>query len=236
MPHAPTPTDQPPQSGGVNRAHGRALLQKLTFWGLHALSLILCLGIAGNHLTLLPDQTRALILAGAAALYFARHGVTLFYLMQRRVEWGEVLGLACFIASFEVGLTLLGGGILRSHPIPFDGLDILAIALLLFGSYLNTGSEVLRKWWKADPSHKGRCYTGGLFKYSMHINYFGDVVLFTGWALLTHVVWALGLPLAMGLMFAFFHIPPLDAYLSERYGAEFDAYAKRTRKLIPFLW
>lgn len=71
---------------------------------------------------------------------------------------------------------------------------------------------------------------------SMHINYFGDVVLFTGWALLTATIWTLGLPLLMLLMFIFMHIPPLDEYLAERYGDEFKAYQSKTKRLIPFVW
>ena len=40
----------------------------------------------------------------------------------------------------------------------------------------------------------------------------------------------------MLLMFMFVHIPPLDQYLAERYGEEFEAYRARTRRLIPFVW
>jgi protein-S-isoprenylcysteine O-methyltransferase Ste14 len=37
-------------------------------------------------------------------------------------------------------------------------------------------------------------------------------------------------------MFIFYHIPPLDAYLSERYGAPFKAYAAKTAKFLPFVY
>ena len=70
----------------------------------------------------------------------------------------------------------------------------------------------------------------------MHMNYFGDVVLFTGWSLLTAAFWALGLPVLMLLMFMFIHMPPLDQYLAERYGDEFQVYRSKTKRLIPFIW
>jgi protein-S-isoprenylcysteine O-methyltransferase Ste14 len=44
------------------------------------------------------------------------------------------------------------------------------------------------------------------------------------------------IPLAMLAGFVFANIPALDSHLRERYGAEFDAYARRTKKLIPFVY
>ena len=70
----------------------------------------------------------------------------------------------------------------------------------------------------------------------MHINYFGDTVLFIGWCMLTASLWALALPALMGASFIFYHIPGLDAYLAERYGAEFEEYAAETKKFVPFLY
>jgi len=219
-----------PDKGGVNRSHAPSLMQKASFTGLHFASLAVCVAIAFG--VDLANPTRAKVLVMVAALYFARHLVTLFYLLMRRVDWGEVLGLSVFMAAFEIGFVWLGG----QSSAPFGALDALGLGLLAFGSYLNTGSEVQRKWWKVDPANKGHCYTLGLFRHSMHINFFGDVVLFSGWALLTANLWALGLPFLMGLMFAFMHIPSLDAYLAKRYGDEFIAYAAKTKKLIPYVY
>ncbi len=234
-------------SGGMDRSHGRSVPQKAVFWGLHFAIILFCawlvLGGGADKLagwlgleTGLTDPLRARILLACAVIYFLRHGLTLFYLLARRVEWGEALGLSAFFALFEIGLILVGGGLFRNTPIALSGLDVFAALLFLSGSYVNSVSEIQRKLWKRNPDNKGHCYTGGLFGYSMHINYFGDVVLFTGWCLLTGSLWTLALPLLMLLMFMFVHIPPLDQYLAERYGAEFDAYRARTRRLIPFIW
>ena len=40
----------------------------------------------------------------------------------------------------------------------------------------------------------------------------------------------------MLLGFVFGNIPMLDAHLAEHYGQEFTAYARRTRKLVPFVY
>jgi steroid 5-alpha reductase family enzyme len=229
--------------GGIDRTHASSRLQKTTFWGLHFVIILLCTWLvlgggdpsAGSAVRF-TDLTRAHILLACAAIYFVRHGLTLFYLLARRIDWGEVFGLTVFFALFELGLILVGGGVFREAPIALSGLDIFALILYLSGSYLNTASEIQRKIWKQDPLNKGHCYTGGLFRFSMHINYFGDVVLFSGWCLLTASFWTLALPLMMLLLFMFMHIPPLDDYLAERYGEEFEVYRTKTRRLIPFLW
>jgi protein-S-isoprenylcysteine O-methyltransferase Ste14 len=230
--------------GGVDRTHASSRPQKITFWGLHLLIILLCCWLvlggefdpAAERTISLTDLTRAQILLACAVIYFVRHGLTLFDLLARRIEWSEVFGLSAFFALFEVGLLLVGGGVFREAPVALTGLDIFAVVLYLSGSYLNTASEVQRKLWKKDPSNKGHCYTGGLFRYSMHINYFGDVVLFTGWCLLTASFWTLGLPLMILLLFMYMHIPPLDEYLAGRYGEEFEAYRVKTRRLVPFVW
>ncbi len=127
-------------------------------------------------------------------------------------------------------------GAFRDDSIGAGLSDLIALVLFLFGSWLNSFSEMQRKWWKADPANTGHCYTEGLFAYSMHINYFGDTVLFAGWCLFTGNMWLLGIPLLMGLSFVFFHIPGLDSYLADRYGEEFRVYSQKTRKFIPFVY
>ncbi len=219
------------------------MVQKLVFAGLHFVIVLFCAWLVfRDGLTVLgkdwffTDPSRAKILLGCAVVYWLRHIVTLFYLLQRRVDWGEVFGLLVFFAVFEVGLLLVGGGLFRTFPVAFGGLDVFAVLLFVVGSYVNSFAEMQRKWWKAHPENKGHCYTGGLFKQAVHINFFGDVVLFSGWALLTASLWMLGLPVLMAGMFIFMHIPALDTYLARRYGAEFQAYARRTKKLIPFIY
>ena len=113
---------------------------------------------------------------------------------------------------------------------------VLGLTLYVAGSLLNTASEFQRKTWKDRPENRGQLYTGGLFQYAIHINYFGAQMLFTGYAVITGSVWTVIVPLLMMAGFLFFNIPELDAYLKKRYGEEFTAYAARTRKFVPFLY
>jgi protein-S-isoprenylcysteine O-methyltransferase Ste14 len=232
------------KKAGVNREYSNSNIQKYVFTLGH-LSIILFLiwliffnglrtsGKIFGKTLYFSDYQRAKILLYVAILYWVRHFVTLFYLLARKVEWSEVFGLLAFIGFFEIMLVLIGGGVFKNTYYPLGYLDFLALLLLLFGSYLNSYSEIQRKWWKQNPENKGHCYTEGLFKYSMHINYFGDTVLFTGWVLLTHNIWTLLFPVLMGYSFVIYHIPGLDSYLLNRYGDEFKEYSKKTKKFIP---
>jgi protein-S-isoprenylcysteine O-methyltransferase Ste14 len=178
------------------------------------------------------DSTRCALIFACAVFYFARLTFGIFYLIQRRMGWAEVGSVAPFTVVFH-GLFAFFGARATAGV---DWLDGVAIGLYLLGSYFNTGSELGRHLWKKHPENKGKIYTEGLFSLSMHINYFGDSVLFTGYAILTCSWWSGIIPALMTVMFVFMHIPMLDKYLAERYGEQFDAYAARTKKLIPFVY
>ncbi len=119
---------------------------------------------------------------------------------------------------------------------PPDALFWTGVGLYAFGSCLNTTAEWQRKVWKGRPSNRGHLYAGGLFRYSMRINYFGDSLLFTGLAIVTGSAWSLVIPGLMTVLFVFVHIPRMDAYLAGHYPNEFPAYAARTKKFIPFVY
>jgi steroid 5-alpha reductase family enzyme len=174
---------------------------------------------------------RALLLSASAA-YFLRVVVTIFVFMKRRMGWGEVSVVALGIGVPQLCFAFLGG----RQTAPVGLIEGLGIFLYAVGSCLNTGAEYQRHLWKKQTEHQGQLYTGGLFRYAMHINYFGDVVLFSGWALLTARWILFAVPVFMLLGFAFLHIPTLDRYLAERYGQAFQGYLARTKKLIPYFY
>jgi steroid 5-alpha reductase family enzyme len=114
--------------------------------------------------------------------------------------------------------------------------EIIGILLFLSGSYINTQSEYSRHVWKLKTENKGRLYTKGLFSISMHINYFGDIILFIGFAMVTHSLSMLIIPIIMSFNFIFNIIPALDRYLEKKYKDEFIYYSKKTKKFIPFVY
>jgi len=175
---------------------------------------------------------RRIVLGTASTLYFLRVLVTSFVFVKRKMQWSEAITVAVWVGFIHTLFAELGVHVRAS----FGVLEGVAVALYLIGSFLNTGSEGLRHAWKKDPAHRGELYTEGLFRYSMHINYFGDLVLFTGWALLARSPWALLIPAVMFFGFRFANMPALDRYLAQHYGAAFDDYRVRTKRLIPFVY
>lgn len=178
------------------------------------------------------SHERAALLFACSAIYTARLVVTQFYLVKRAMPWGECVTIAVWIGVIHATMIGVGG----RNPAPLGVLSWLGVALYLLGSYFNTGSELGRHLWKKRPENQGKLYTEGLFKYAMHINYFGDFTLFTGFALVTGSLWAFAIPLTMACLFNFVNIPMLDAYLAEHYGRQFDAYAAKTKKFFPFVY
>ncbi|WP_186779023.1 DUF1295 domain-containing protein [Streptomyces salinarius] len=175
---------------------------------------------------------RRALLAALSVLYLLRFIATNFVMLQRRMEWSEASTIGIWVLVIHGTMAYFGG----TNDAGVSVFTWLGVVLYLFGSYLNTGSEYQRKLWKKRPENKGQLYTEGLFKYSMHVNYFGDAVLFSGFALVTGTVWAFAIPLIMVCMFVFLNIPMLDKYLAERYGEAFDEYASRTAKFVPFVY
>jgi protein-S-isoprenylcysteine O-methyltransferase Ste14 len=180
----------------------------------------------------LAIPVRRWLLLGCALVYFLRVVATTFYLLKRKMGWGEGALVGVWVAAIHLLFAYLGG----TNPQALGLVDILAVLLYVLGSYLNTGSELQRKRWKDRPENKGRLYTGGLFHYSQHINYFGDELLFAGYALITRSAWALLVPLVMVAGFVFYNIPELDRHLRQRYGPDFEDYARQTRKFVPFVY
>ncbi len=175
------------------------------------------------------DISRQVILMFCLWFYILRLGITVFVFLKRKMEWSEMLIVSCLMSFALFSFAKVGG----SSNKAVGALDYLSIFLYLLGSWLNTYSEYTRYVWKKQENNKGRLYTQGLFKYAMHINYFGDIVLFTGFALMTLHFSMLFIPFVMALNFMFFIIPRLDNYLAAKYGKEFEVYAGRTRKFIP---
>jgi steroid 5-alpha reductase family enzyme len=98
-------------------------------------------------------------------------------------------------------------------------------------------SEIERKHWKLKLENKGKLYTHGLFSITQHTNYFGDLILFSGWMLLTTYKFMLIIPFIMLLGFIFQSIPELNDYLKKKYPQEFEKYQKSTpHQLIPFIY
>jgi steroid 5-alpha reductase family enzyme len=190
---------------------------------------------AGNWLgrTWKPgDLFRRGCLAAALSVYYVRILFTEFLFLKRGMSWSEVLTIAPSMLCIYVLLAVSGGR--NSEAVGWAA--ALGILLFLVGSWMNSYAEYARHTWKQLPENRGRLYTEGLFRYSRHPNYLGDLISFSGTCLITGVWVTAVIPALMLSGFVFVNIPVLDSHLHDHYGAAFDDYASRTAKLIPFLY
>jgi protein-S-isoprenylcysteine O-methyltransferase Ste14 len=180
---------------------------------------------AGNRL-------RRLLLFACSITYMLRLTFNLFYTLRRRIGWQEALGNSGIMYILHFVLDVLGG----RQDARLGPADVAAGALFVAGSALTTGSETMRHAWKRDPANQGRLYTEGPNRWVQHPNYLGEVISWGGYAWLAHYRAAALVPLSMLAGFIFYNIPLLNGYLARHYGAAFEEYAARTRKLIPFIY
>jgi protein-S-isoprenylcysteine O-methyltransferase Ste14 len=205
----------------------------ITSWYLACVAGAVWLTFAGPVELKRPGNTgRQVALLACVVIYVARAAHTLFVFVRRTIPWWEAAWggstIGCVLFFF-----LVGG--LRA-PQAIGSADLVGVLLYIAGSCIGTASEHSRHVWKTRPENRGHLYTQGLFRYSRHINYFGDLLVFGGCAVLTRQLWTGIVPLAMGLNFALAIIPAHDAYLAARYGSEFEQYAGRTSKLVPLIY
>ena len=165
-------------------------------------------------------------------LIFFRIAYTMIVLLKRKIPWEESISIPFAFALYFIGYPLF----VLPVSAPIDGLDYFAIALFIAGCDLNSGSEILRNKWKKKPENKGKIYTRGFFKYSRHINYFGDILWVTAYALITKNWYSITIPVFLFCFFAFYNAPKLDKYLKDKYGKGYDEYAKKTKMLIPYIY
>ena len=180
----------------------------------------------------LGDEKRRFCLALALSVYFVRLLFTQFAFLKRAVNWSEAALIATWVLCIYLLLSFAAG----TNPIPLGAAGTIGILLFLLGSWMNSYAEYARHTWKQLPENRGRLYTLGLFRYSRHPNYLGDLISFSGLCLISGRWITVIVPLIMLSGFVFANIPMLDAHLHDHYGTAFDEYAERTRKLIPFVY
>ena len=185
-----------------------------------------------RHYQLSGDLVRRILIAFCLIIYFVRLQVTVWVFQKRKWTWLETITITVMMSFVLYAFAKVGGNNKQAVGV----VEIIGILLYLSGSYINTHSEYYRHVWKLKEENRGRLYTEGLFSFSMHINYFGDIVLFTGFAMITHSLSMLVIPLIMAVNFVFNIIPSLDRYLEKKYKDEFRDYSRKTKKFIPLIY
>jgi isoprenylcysteine carboxyl methyltransferase (ICMT) family protein YpbQ len=178
------------------------------------------------------DSVRRICLSAGFCIYYVRLLFTEFVFLKRGIGWSEVFTIAPWVFCIVALLGIAGG----MNPDAFHAAGFVGIFLFVVGSWMNSNAEYTRHVWKRQPENRGRLYIEGLFRYSRHPNYLGDLLSFSGLCLISGAWVTAVVPLLMFAGFVFVNIPVLDSHLRNHYGAAFDEYARRTCKLIPFVY
>ncbi len=120
---------------------------------------------------------------------------------------------------------------------PINWLDILGIIIWIVGFYFETISDYQLYKFTHDSNNKGKVCTVGLWKYSRHPNYFGEILMWWGIytiALSVPYAWmTIICPLAITTTLVFFTGIPWNEKAMEN-NAEYQEYKKHTSMLFPW--
>ena len=160
----------------------------------------------------------------------ARHGrrfplVSLFsvYLLQGLGIWAVSLPI-------QAAATLPG-------PSELTALDLAGLAVWVVGMVFEVGGDHQLARFRADPRNRGKVMDRGLWRYTRHPNYFGDLCVWWGIFLIALAAdgawWSVAGPLTMTLIFTkFFGAPLMEKHLASTKPG-YKEYAQRTSAFFP---
>ncbi|NCG24556.1 MAG: DUF1295 domain-containing protein [Actinobacteria bacterium] len=198
-------------------------------------------------------DTRALVVAGAVIVWAARLGSFLFRRVRRdggdgRFDWIKTNFLRFLMTWTLQGLWVLLtlatalAVITAKDRADIDVFLIVGMSVWLAGFVIEVIADRQKSAFRANPANKGRFITSGLWAWSRHPNYLGEIVLWTGIAFAAIPVlsgWRWLMLISPIFVFVLLTrisgIPMLEHRAEKRWGAdpEFRSYIDSTPALIP---
>ncbi len=197
--------------------------------------------------------TRGLVICVLVAVWAIRLGSFLFIRVKKagqdrrfteikkrffRFLFTWTLGGAWVFVTLAAGL----GAITSSIDVPVGGLFYLGLALWILGFAIEVIADRQKTLFRKDPANTESFITTGLWKYSRHPNYFGEIVLWLGIAIIALPVlsgWQLATLISPLFVFLLLTrvsgIPMLEKSGQERWGADpnYQTYVASTSSLVP---
>ncbi len=196
---------------------------------------------------------RAGVLALLVAVWAIRLGSFLFLRVRRDGTDGRFDELKYSFPRFLMTWTLQGLWVLltlaaglaamtATRSVPLGALAWIGVGLWLAGFAIEAAADAQKRAFSRDPENRGRFITTGLWAWSRHPNYFGEITLWVGVALIAAEAlsgwrWVtLVSPLFVFVLLNFISgVPLLEARGKKRWGddPQFQAYKARTPVLVP---
>ena len=198
---------------------------------------------------------RSIVLALLVSIWALRLGSFLFLRIRRRGVDERFDTINPSFSRFLMAWTLQGlwvfltlsaalAAMTSTTPAPLEPLGVAGMVVWTVGLAIEAVSDRQKRLFRQDPANAGRFITTGLWAWSRHPNYFGEIVLWLGIALIAFPAlsgWQY--VTLISPLFVYFlltrvsGIPPLESRAEERWGndPEFRAYKARTPALFPRL-
>ncbi len=152
--------------------------------------------------------------------------------------------LAWTLQGLWVSLTLAAAlaAITTHRRAPLDAVAYLGVAIWLAGFAIEVIADHQKSRFRADPANRGRFIQGGLWAWSRHPNYFGEIVLWVGVALIAAPVldgwqWVTMVsPVFVTLLLTRVSgVPMLERKACATWGGQpdYEAYKAQTPVLVP---
>lgn len=199
-----------------------------------------------------PD-TRSLIVTTMVVVWAARLGTFLFRRIRSDGRDGRFDKIKTAPVRFFMTWTLQGLWVLltaaaawaiitTTEPREMDSFAFVGIAMWLAGFAIEVVADRQKSAFKKDPANEGRFISTGLWAWSRHPNYFGEITLWTGIAIMAIPVlsgwrWvALISPVFVAVLITRVSgVPMLESRADDRWGDEEDyqRYKESTPVLVP---
>ena len=198
-------------------------------------------------------DARSILLALLVSIWALRLGSFLFLRIRRRGIDERFEAIKPFFARFLMAWTLQGlwvfltlaaalGAMTSAQPTAIGLVGFVGVAVWTVGFAIEVISDRQKRVFRSNPANAGCFITTGLWAWSRHPNYFGEVVLWLGIALIAlpslsgwQYVTLISPLFVFLLITRISGIPPLESRAEERWGddPDYQAYQARTPVLFP---
>jgi steroid 5-alpha reductase family enzyme len=200
-----------------------------------------------------PRDARTFLLLGLVIVWAARLGSFLFLRIKKAGEDRRFREIKSSFSRFLLAWTLQGlwvtfslaaalAAITATDKLPLGPFALVGFLVWLLGFGFEVVADQQKSKFNASPENAGKFISTGLWSWSRHPNYFGEIVLWVGVAIIA-------LPLLSGwtylalispvfiyvLLTRISGVPMLEKRADEKWGGQpdYEAYKARTSVLVP---
>jgi steroid 5-alpha reductase family enzyme len=200
-------------------------------------------------------DARSMLLLMLVLIWAGRLGTFLFLRVLRSGRDSRFDELKHSFARFLMTWTLQGlwvsltlaaalAAVTSERRAGLDAFALVGLAVWAAGFSIEAAADYQKSRFRALPANKGAFISSGLWSRSRHPNYFGEIVLWTGVAIIALPVlsgWQLATLVSPVFVYLLLTrvsgIPLLERKANEKWGgqAAYEAYKRRTSVLVPWM-